>query len=55
MPVPKKKKAKGAVRSKRSHQALKKIALNICEKCGKAVMPHKLCSFCKTYKGKEVK
>ena len=55
MSVPKKKRTKSSIGHRRSHHALKKIVLNICEKCGKAVLPHKLCAFCKTYKGKEFK
>jgi large subunit ribosomal protein L32 len=34
--------------------ALKPAGLKKCPKCGKAVMPHVACSFCGSYKGKDV-
>jgi len=40
--------------SRRAHDALKKVKLVVCSKCGKAVKPHYVCAFCGTYKGKEV-
>lgn len=39
---------------RRSHMALKVTTLNKCPKCGKAVQPHRACSFCGTYKNKPV-
>lgn len=54
MSIPRKKHTKSAVGQRRSHDALKKLALNTCSKCGKAVLPHTACDFCGSYKGKEV-
>jgi len=54
MTIQRKKHTKGAVGERRSHHALKKINLNKCPKCGKAVEPHKACLFCGNYKGREV-
>ena len=54
MSVPKKKRTKGSVGKRRSHHALKKVVLNKCPKCGQAVKPHTACSFCGSYKGREV-
>jgi len=54
MSVPKKRRTKSSVGSRRSHHALKKINLKKCPKCGRAVEPHRACSFCGTYKNKEV-
>lgn len=53
MSVPKKRRTKSSVGNRRSHHALKKVALNKCSQCGKAVEPHKACSFCGYYKGRE--
>ena len=54
MSIPRKKHTKSAVGQRRGHDALKKITLNKCPKCGKPVKPHTACDFCGTYKGKEV-
>lgn len=54
MSVPKKRRTKNSIGNRRSHHALKKVTLNKCPKCAKAVKPHKVCEFCGSYKGKEV-
>ena len=41
-------------RRRAAHFAMKKNNLSSCSKCGKAVLPHKVCEFCGSYKGKEV-
>ncbi len=53
MSVPKKKRTSSSVGQRRSHHALKKVTLNKCTKCGRAVKPHTACGFCGTYKGRE--
>ena len=53
MSVPKKRRTKSSKNNRRSHHALKKVVLNKCPKCKKAVEPHKACSFCGFYKEKE--
>lgn len=54
MSVPARRKTSRKAKMGRSHQALKKINLNKCPKCSKAVEAHKACAFCGTYKGREV-
>ena len=54
MANPKKQKTHSATHRGRAHLALKKIVLNKCPKCGKAVKPHTACVLCGTYKGREV-
>lgn len=54
MTIPKKRHTSSKVARRRSHHALKKIKLTTCKKCGKAIMPHRACSFCGSYDGKEV-
>lgn len=41
-------------RRRASHFALKQTSLATCAKCKKAVLPHKACRFCGTYKGRQV-
>jgi len=53
MSVPARRKSSSKTKKGRSHQALKKVNLSKCPKCGKAVEPHKACAFCGAYKGKE--
>ncbi len=54
MPVPAKRRPTSEARRGRSHQALKKVAVAACPKCGKTVLPHTACKFCGSYKGKQV-
>jgi large subunit ribosomal protein L32 len=54
MPVPAKRRSASKGRRNRAHQALTKVNLIKCPKCGKAMEPHHACLFCGTYKGKEV-
>lgn len=54
MSVPAKRRSRSEARRGRSHMALKKVKLNKCPKCGKAVLPHRACKFCGSYKGREV-
>lgn len=54
MPVPAKRRPTSEARRGRSHQALKKVAVAACPKCGKTVLPHTACQFCGNYKGKQV-
>jgi len=53
MSVPKKRRTSSSVGRRRSHHGLKPLTLNKCPQCGKAVEPHKACSFCGYYKGRE--
>lgn len=54
MSVPKKRRTKSSVGKRRSHHGLKKVILNKCSKCGRAVEPHRACSFCGVYSGREI-
>ena len=54
MSVPKKKRTKSSVGRRRSHHSLKPLTLSICAQCGHEVKPHSACSFCGTYKDREV-
>jgi len=54
MSVPKKRRTRGSVKRRQSHDSLKKQILAKCPQCDKAVKPHTACSFCGYYKGREV-
>jgi len=54
MSVPAKRRSRSEARRGRSHQALKKVKLNQCPKCGQAILPHTACGFCGSYKGRQV-
>ena len=53
MPHPKKRKTKSGRNERRSHHALKKVALMNCQKCKQPIKPHIACSNCGYYNGKE--
>ncbi|PIR97548.1 MAG: 50S ribosomal protein L32, partial [Candidatus Doudnabacteria bacterium CG10_big_fil_rev_8_21_14_0_10_41_10] len=40
--------------SRRSHHALKAMAISSCSNCGAGVHPHQVCKDCGYYKGKQV-
>lgn len=54
MGVPKGHLGKGRKGRRRSHLALKKLGLVPCDHCEKSKLPHRVCSSCGYYKGKEV-
>lgn len=45
---------KGKRNRRRSHLALQKTSLSICDKCGREVLPHYICSYCGFYNGREI-
>jgi large subunit ribosomal protein L32 len=55
MANPKKRKTHSSTHKGRAHLALKKIVLNKCPKCGKAVKPHTACAACGYYQGRVVR
>ena len=54
MSVPKHRKTSSKTKMGRSHQALKIVKPNKCAKCGAPILPHRACSECGYYKGKQV-
>ena len=54
MSVPAKKRPRGEKRRRASHFALKKVKYIACPKCQRPKMPHAVCQFCGSYKGKEI-
>lgn len=54
MTVPAKRISKRRTRSRRSHQALKKVHLTTCSKCGQITKPHHACLHCGYYRGRDI-
>lgn len=54
MAVPFRKVSKTRGRKRRTHYKISENATVSCPKCGAPVRPHRVCSACGTYKGKEV-
>ena len=45
---------KGKRNRRRSHLALKKTFLAVCDKCDREVLPHHICAYCGYYNGREI-
>ena len=54
MSVPARKKSSSSVKRRRSHKALKAVGAGSCERCKTAVRPHRACTNCGFYKGRDV-
>ncbi len=54
MSVPGQRRSSSFGKRRRSHQALSKPNVKVCEKCGEAVLPHRVCQNCGTYKGRQI-
>jgi large subunit ribosomal protein L32 len=57
MAVPKRRTSKSKIRSRKASAAHKRplVASQPCPKCGKAQLPHRICTSCGYYKGRQVK
>ena len=53
MSVPKQRHTKQRRDAKRDRFKIQTVKTVTCPKCGKAKLPHKACSYCGFYKGKE--
>jgi large subunit ribosomal protein L32 len=54
MALPKKKTSKARRDKRRSHDKLTPRSLSLCPQCHEPKLPHRVCSHCGTYKGKEI-
>ena len=54
MAVPFRRKSKTKKRMRRTHLKKEVGAISTCPKCGETLRPHRACSKCGYYKGKEV-
>jgi large subunit ribosomal protein L32 len=54
MPNPKRRHSKARRDKRRAHDFLTPPAASTCPNCGEAKLPHRVCSHCGQYKGREV-
>lgn len=54
MAVPKGKTSKSKKNMRRAHDAISAPGISTCPQCQEPKLPHRACSSCGTYKGKEV-
>ncbi|MBD1399594.1 50S ribosomal protein L32 [Pelovirga terrestris] len=54
MAVPKKKTSKSKKNMRRAHDAINAPGISTCPNCNEPKLPHRVCSSCGSYKGKEV-
>ncbi len=54
MGVPKQRHTQSRRNKRRSHHALKKTGLVKCAKCGRFILPHRVCPYCGYYAGREM-
>ncbi len=54
MAVPFRKTSKTRKRMRRTHYKINANEMTTCAKCGEAIQPHRVCTKCGSYKGKEV-
>ena len=55
MPLPSFRSSRSKVRRRRSHHALKQIAVTKCAKCSAPLLPHRACKACGAYADRSVK
>lgn len=53
MANPKRRHSNMRTRLRRTHDALKITSLSTCKQCGASILPHRICSHCGYYKGKQ--
>ncbi|HEX9667915.1 MAG TPA: 50S ribosomal protein L32 [Thermoanaerobaculia bacterium] len=54
MPNPKRRHSKARRDKRRAHDALERPATSVCPNCGETKLPHRACSHCGTYRGRQV-
>lgn len=54
MGLPGHRRTSGDKRRRAAHFALTVKSRGACPKCGKAILPHRACALCGTYKGRQV-
>lgn len=55
MPNPKRRHSKTRGRKRRTHDALTAVSAGVCPQCRESKAPHRVCSHCGFYKGRQVR
>jgi large subunit ribosomal protein L32 len=55
MPNPKRRHSKTRTAKRRTHDALKAVSAGVCPQCQEAKAPHRVCSHCGYYNGRQVR
>jgi large subunit ribosomal protein L32 len=55
MPNPKRRHSKTRTAKRRTHDALKPVAVGTCPQCHESKLPHQVCPHCGYYKGRQVR
>jgi large subunit ribosomal protein L32 len=55
MPNPKRRHSKTRTAKRRTHDALKSVGLSECPQCHEPKLPHRVCSNCGFYRGRQVR
>ncbi len=55
MPNPKRRHSKSRTAKRRTHDALKSVAVGNCPQCQETKAPHQVCAQCGHYKGRQVR
>lgn len=53
MAVPKRRTSKSRKGTRRSHHRVTPVQIQYCARCNEAVMPHRVCSHCGYYQGRD--
>jgi len=54
MANPKRRHSKARRDKRRAHDALRRPGMSICPSCGETKLPHRVCTACGQYRGREV-
>jgi large subunit ribosomal protein L32 len=54
MAVPKRRMSHARQGSRRSHHRIKPVQVQYCPQCNEPVLPHRVCTNCGSYQGREV-
>jgi len=55
MPNPKRRHSKRRTANRRTHDALKPMAMSACPQCHETKLPHQVCKHCGYYNGRQVR
>ncbi len=54
MQAPKRRTSSSKRNKRRAHDALRAVQPTVCTQCGEPAMPHRVCRYCGTYRGRQL-